>query len=265
VEDLYNATCLKCHDGRTGKLEMLASNGEKRAVKKVVPHKFANSVHGDMDCVACHLEITDSTAPHKKSTTVKKAECAQCHLDLWEETKKLGKAAEKPRLGIVADNVAAYRKSFHAKPDKDDPTKLMAICSDCHDVHTFDVPPRGTQERKEWHLKVPEICGKCHEDHLEEWSASIHGKEALEKKNEKTAVCSDCHTTHDIIGSSTEKAKASSRRRIPSRRCTTRIGSRPARNATPARKASRRWPPPASSASARTATATTLRSIPRSG
>jgi cytochrome b subunit of formate dehydrogenase len=206
-QDLYNATCLKCHDGRTGKLEMLASNGEKRAVKKVVPHKFANSVHGDMDCVACHLEITDSTAPHKKSTTVKKAECAQCHLDLWEETKKLGKAAEKPRLGIVADNVAAYRKSFHAKPDKDDPTKLMAICSDCHDVHTFDVPPRGTQERKEWHLKVPEICGKCHEDHLEEWSASIHGKEALEKKNEKTAVCSDCHTTHDIIGSSTEKAK----------------------------------------------------------
>jgi cytochrome b subunit of formate dehydrogenase len=204
---LDNATCLKCHDGRKGKLEMLASNGEKRAVKKVVPGKYAESVHGDMDCVACHLEITDSTSPHKPSTTVKKAECAQCHLDLWEETKKLGKAAEKPRLGIVADNVAAYRNSFHAKPDKDDPTKQMAICSDCHDVHTFDVPPRGTQERKEWHLAVPTICGKCHEDHLEEWGESIHGKEATGKKNLKTAVCSDCHTTHDILGSSTDKAK----------------------------------------------------------
>ncbi|NJD34386.1 MAG: cytochrome C [Betaproteobacteria bacterium] len=208
AQKLDNASCQTCHNGEKGKLEMLASNGEKRPVRPVVPVKYATSVHAKMDCVACHLEITDSTTPHKKSTTVKKAECAQCHLDLWEETKKLGKTAEKPRLGIVADNVAAYRKSFHSKPDKDDPTKLMAICSDCHDVHTFDVPPRGTPERKAWHLTVPNVCGeKCHTDHLEEWSESIHGKEVIEKKNDKSAVCSDCHTTHDIIGSSTEKAK----------------------------------------------------------
>jgi cytochrome b subunit of formate dehydrogenase len=207
---LDNATCQSCHDGKKGKLEMLGSNGEKRPVQPVVPDKYTKSVHAKMDCVACHLEITDNVSPHQKSTTVKKAECAQCHLDLWEETKKLGKAAEKPRLGIVADNVAAYKKSFHAKPDKDDPTKQMAICSDCHNVHTFDVPPRGTQERKEWHLTVPNVCGdKCHTDHLEEWSESIHGKEAIDKKNLKTAVCSDCHTTHDIIGSSTDKAKLS--------------------------------------------------------
>jgi cytochrome b subunit of formate dehydrogenase len=206
---LDNATCQSCHDGKKGKLEMLASNGDKRPVKTVVPDKYGKSVHARMDCVACHLEITDSVTPHAKSTAVKKAECAQCHLDLWEETKKLGKTAEKPRLGIVADNVAAYGKSFHAKPDKDDPTKLMAICSDCHDVHSFDVPPRGTQERKEWHLTVPDICGRCHEDHLGDWNDSIHGKEATEKKNLKTAVCSDCHTTHDIIGSSTDKAKLS--------------------------------------------------------
>ena len=207
VAKLDNATCQTCHDGKKGKLEMLGSNGEKRPVKTVVPDKYATSVHAKMDCVACHLEITDNVAPHKKVAGAPKAECAQCHLDLWEETKKLGKAAEKSRLGIVAENVAAYKKSFHAKPDKDDPTKQMAICSDCHDVHTFDVPPRGTQERKEWHLTVPEICGKCHEDHLDDWNESIHGKEAIEKKNLKTAVCSDCHTTHDIIGSSTEKAK----------------------------------------------------------
>ena len=207
---LDNATCQSCHDGKKGKLEMLGSNGEKRPVHPVVPDKYTKSVHARMDCVACHLEITDGVSPHQIAKGVKKAECAQCHLDLWEETKKLGKAAEKPRLGIVADNVAAYKKSFHAKPDKDDPTKLMAICSDCHNVHTFDVPPRGTTERKEWHLTVPNICGdKCHTDHLEEWSESTHGKEAIDKKNLKTAVCSDCHTTHDIIGSSTDKAKLS--------------------------------------------------------
>jgi cytochrome b subunit of formate dehydrogenase len=207
---LDNATCQTCHDGKKGKLEMLGSNGEKRPVQPVVPDKYTKSVHAKMDCVACHLEITDNVTPHQKAAGVKKAECAQCHLDLWEETKKLGKTAEKPRLGIVAENVAAYKKSFHAKPDKDDPTKQMAICSDCHNVHTFDVPLRGTPERKEWHLTVPNVCGdKCHTDHLEEWSESIHGKEAIDKKNLKTAVCSDCHTTHDIVGSSTDKAKLS--------------------------------------------------------
>ncbi|MDP1733195.1 MAG: cytochrome C, partial [Sulfuritalea sp.] len=208
AQKLDNATCQTCHDGKKGKLEMLASNGEKRDVKTVGPDKYAKSVHAKMECVGCHKDIIDSVTPHQKPAGVKKVECAQCHLDLWEATKKDGKVAEKPRLGIVADNVAAYQKSFHAKPDKDDPTKQMAICSDCHDVHSFDVPPRGTQERKDWHLTVPTVCGEtCHTDHLEDWTASAHGREATEKKNFKTAVCSDCHTTHDIVGSSTDKAK----------------------------------------------------------
>ena len=207
AKGLDNATCQSCHDGKKGKLEMIGSNGEPRPVQPVVPDKLANSVHAKMDCITCHKEIIDNVTPHKKAPGVAKAECAQCHLDLWEDTKRQGQAAAKPRLGIVVENVAAYKKSFHAKPDKDDPTKQMAICSDCHNVHTFDVPPRGTQERKEWHLTVPDICGRCHEEHLEDWSGSIHGKEATEKNNLKTAVCSDCHTTHDIIGSSTVTAK----------------------------------------------------------
>jgi cytochrome b subunit of formate dehydrogenase len=204
---LDNATCQSCHDGKKGKLEMPGSNGEKREVQIVVTDKYARSAHAKMECVACHKEIIDNVSPHQKAAGVAKAECAQCHLDLWEAAKKDGKAAESPRLGIVADNVAAYKNSFHAKQNKDDPTRLNAICSDCHNVHTFDVPLRGTAERKEWHLTVPAICGKCHEDHLEDWTGSIHGKEAKEKKNLKTAVCSDCHTTHDIIGSSSDKAK----------------------------------------------------------
>jgi hypothetical protein len=157
AQKLDNATCQTCHDGKKGKLEVLGSNGEKRAVQKV--NARTNMAR------ACTPRWSASPATRKSSTASRrtrrrpawpKAECAQCHLDLWEATKKDNKAAEKPRLGIVADNVAAYRKSFHAKPDKDDPTKLMAICSDCHNVHTFDVPPRGTQERKEWHLAVPD-------------------------------------------------------------------------------------------------------------
>jgi cytochrome b subunit of formate dehydrogenase len=207
AQKLDNATCQTCHDGKKGKLEVPKADGEKRELHAVNTDKYGKSVHAKMECVACHKEIIDNVTPHQKVAGAPKVECAQCHLDLWEAARKDNKAAEKPRLGVVAENVAAYKKSFHAKPNKDEPTKLNAICSDCHNVHTFDVPLRGTQERKDWHLTVPDICGKCHEDHLEDWTGSIHGKEAKEKKNLKTAVCSDCHTTHDIIGSSSDKAK----------------------------------------------------------
>ncbi len=207
-QKLDNATCQTCHDGKKGKLEVPKSDGEKRELHAVNTDKYGKSVHARMECVACHKEIADNVTPHQKVAGAPKVECAQCHLDLWEAAKKDNKTAEKPRLGIVADNVAAYKKSFHAKPNKDEPDKQNAICSDCHNVHTFDVPPRGTQERKEWHLAVPAVCGKCHEDHLEDWTGSAHGREA-EKKNFKTAVCSDCHTTHDILGSSSDKAKLS--------------------------------------------------------
>ena len=204
---LDNATCQTCHDGKKDKLEVTAADGAKRPLQTVNTDKYGKSVHAKMECVACHREIIDSVTPHQKVAGAPKVECAQCHLDLWEAAKKDNKTVEKPRLGIVAENVAAYRKSFHAKPNKDEPDKQNAICSDCHNVHTFDVPPRGTQERKDWHLTVPTVCGEtCHTDHLEDWTASAHGREA-EKKNFKTAVCSDCHTTHDIVGSSTDKAK----------------------------------------------------------
>jgi hypothetical protein len=206
---LDTATCQTCHDAKKPKLEVPTADGEKRALLPVDSAKYSKSVHAQMECVVCHTDITDNQAKHKKAAGVAKAECAQCHLDLWEATKKEGKTAEKPRLGIVADNVAAYQKSFHARENKDEPGKLNAICSDCHDVHNFDVPPRGTAERKEWHLAVPNICGKCHEDHLEDWTDSIHGKEATENHNLKTAVCSDCHTTHDIGNSSSDKVKLS--------------------------------------------------------
>jgi hypothetical protein len=38
---LDNATCLTCHDGKKGKLEVDAKGGEKRALTAVNPVKFA--------------------------------------------------------------------------------------------------------------------------------------------------------------------------------------------------------------------------------
>jgi hypothetical protein len=210
-QKLDNATCQTCHDGKKGKLEMLGSNGEKRAVQSVFPTSMPR---------ACMPRWSASPATRKSSTTSRrtrrppawpKAECAQCHLDLWESIKKDNKTAEKPRLGIVADNVAAYKKSFHAKPDKDDPDQADGDLQRLPQRAYLRRAAARHQERKEWHLTVPDTSAATSATRTtsSDWTDSVHGKEATEKKNLKTAVCSDCHTTHDIVGSSTDKAKLS--------------------------------------------------------
>ncbi len=206
---LDNATCQTCHESHKPKIKVPGADDEDRELYAVDTDKYAKSAHAKMDCVSCHTDIVDSKANHKKvADGPKPPECAQCHLDLWKKAKKENKTAEKPRLGVVADNVEAYKNSFHARENKDEPGKPNAICSDCHNVHTFDVPVRGSKERKEWHLSISDTCGnKCHEDQLEEWAETVHGVEAIEKNNLKTAVCTDCHTSHDILNSSSTKAK----------------------------------------------------------
>ncbi len=207
-DKLDNAGCLACHEGGKGKLEVAGKDGAKRTLRAVDAHKFAKSLHGDMRCVDCHKEITDSQASHAKVKGVAAPNCVSCHEALWEQVKKDNLTGEKERLGLVVANIEAYKSSYHARPDKDDPSRAKATCEDCHSSHAFSVPPKGTARRTAWHRTIPATCGeKCHEDQLEAYTASIHGEEILEKGNVKAAVCTDCHTSHSISNTSSEAFK----------------------------------------------------------
>jgi cytochrome b subunit of formate dehydrogenase len=207
-DQLDNATCQSCHDGKKGKLEMQGAKGEARELHAISTDKYGKSVHATMQCVACHTDITDAKAPHQKTGQAKKADCVQCHEQLWENAKKDNLTKEKARLGVVVQNIEAYKKSFHARPNKDDKTRVYATCNDCHDVHSFDVAPAGTTRRAEARMDIPKACGAaCHEDQLEEYTNSVHGKQLLEKQNVKAAVCSDCHTTHAVANTSATPTK----------------------------------------------------------
>ncbi len=205
---LDNASCLSCHDGKKGKIEVPGKEGEKRPLAAVDHGKFAKSTHSGMQCVACHKEISDAQENHVKAKDVKPANCVSCHEALWEQAKKDGQTAAKERLGLVVDNIAAYKKSIHARPDKDDPSKPMASCEDCHSSHSFAVPAKGTARRPAWHKEIPKTCGeKCHEDQFESYTASIHGEEVLDKSNTKAAVCTDCHSSHAVANTSSDAFK----------------------------------------------------------
>jgi len=197
---LDNATCLGCH-GNEG-FSMPGADGKPRPLH-VVKEKFELSVHAKRQCVECHQDITE--IPHQKTGPLK-VSCVQCHRKLWQamEDDKSGEPKYQ-RLGVVVDQIERYMKSVHARPRKDDQTRTNASCINCHDAHY--VFPLGSTGRADWRVNIPLVCGKCHDKQRGLYATSVHGKEVLQKGNPAAAICSDCHTTHDIESPAAESTK----------------------------------------------------------
>jgi cytochrome b subunit of formate dehydrogenase len=190
LADIEPAVCLGCH-GNKG-FEMPGPDGKMRSLH-VMPDKFSKSVHGKRKCVECHKDITE--IPHQTGIT-HKVSCVQCHEELWEKAQKEGKTQDNPRLGVVVEQIDHYMKSIHARPNREDQSHTNATCYNCHDAHY--VYPKGSPERAEWRLDIPNKCGKCHASERAAYATSVHGKEVLENQNPVAAICSDCHSTHDV-------------------------------------------------------------------
>jgi cytochrome c551/c552/cytochrome b subunit of formate dehydrogenase len=186
---LDNATCLGCH-GNEG-FAVPGRDGKPRPLH-VVKEKFDLSVHARRQCVECHQEITE--IPHRKTGPLKVG-CVDCHQRLFQAMEP-GKWQERERLGVVVEQIDRYLKSVHARPRQDDQSRTNATCYNCHDAHY--VYPLGSTGRADWRLNIPLVCGKCHEKQRAVYTNSVHGTEVLKKGNPVAAVCSDCHTTHDI-------------------------------------------------------------------
>ena len=204
--DLSNAACQKCH--ASGKQDIKVPDGnETRKLHAIPADRFKKSVHANLTCVSCHTDIVDAKAKHQRAT-VKKVECGQCHIDLLAKAKAENKTDKIAAFEKVVKNVEAYRRSYHARPDKDKPTQAKASCDNCHDTHSFAVPAKDSIAYKKWRQSIPNLCGdSCHTDHIEEWSESAHGLKAQEKTDGKAAICTDCHTTHEITNTSLDSFK----------------------------------------------------------
>ncbi len=183
-----NGACWRCHDGGQ---EIVASGEKKQPLHAIPPERYAQGVHGRMACRECHTGIVNLDPPHQTDTATK-IDCAICHEKRTEE-----------KEARIRRNIDLYRKSFHARPNPDDPNFPNATCHECHDTHFFNVPPgdRATPGHAAWRAGIPELCGKCHDDPLERFSASIHGVELSRKNNPRAPTCTDCHGIHDITGS----------------------------------------------------------------
>ncbi|MDI6747421.1 MAG: cytochrome c3 family protein [Rhodocyclaceae bacterium] len=212
-DPLSRESCLKCHENKHDKIKVpVVIDGEEdeRELRSIDKRKFAKSVHSQMQCLDCHKNIVDARKDHQLDANAPQASCIGCHEDLWAKAQQEGKTKDKPRLGVVFQNIEAYNKSFHARENKDIPGTPLAKCDDCHSSHDFDVPPQESERRTAWHKSIPETCGQCHADQLDIWGGSVHGEEVIDKGNLKAAVCTDCHSAHSVTGTSGDSFKLSS-------------------------------------------------------
>ena len=173
-------TCAKCHSnaGLTKEYEMKHPEAASQ---------YMESIHGRAllkmglivapSCSDCHgahdiKRSVDRDSPISHTNVAKT--CGKCHVKI-EET---------------------YNKSVHgqllAKGDKRGP-----VCIDCHTAHDVETPTDG-------HFKAlsDQRCGKCHQDRLEYYRETYHGKAmALGKPNvaSDVAACYDCHGHHDVL------------------------------------------------------------------
>lgn len=184
-------SCASCHDVHathkphldTGTIEACNSCHEGYDAQ------FEGSVHealiegGDMTCLSCHRshQVTDAAEAEQFG-------CGQCHIDTEEE----------------------YRKSVHRLARLHGNT-VAAMCGDCHGGH--NVLPSENPQSSVAHQNIPETCGQCHTDNtvittdyvrlpisLPNYQQSVHGLGLKEGKH--TAVCTDCHGTHELLSTS---------------------------------------------------------------
>jgi hypothetical protein len=174
--------CLDCHTDPDltvevdGKTVQLFVDGEK----------FMGSIHAENGCVSCHEEadVEEDEHPYPMAAV----DCGNCHDEISE----------------------IYEGSLHGQAiEKNDP--YAPYCIDCHGKH--DILSITNKKSQAYILNVPFTCGRCHQEGspmtlthdigkhniLKNFSMSIHGEGLYRKGLTVTAVCSSCHTAHNVL------------------------------------------------------------------
>lgn len=168
--------CAECHE----KHENGTPNGHEPG-----PHMEAyfKSTHGKAvvesglvaapTCVDCHASHEVHPADDERSLVHRSqvpATCGGCH------------------VGILSTFKASVHGQLFNEGDEEGP-----VCTDCHNSH--EIRPSDEVAFK---LHSDERCGACHEDRLERYRETFHGK-ALALGRSGVAACYDCHGHHDIV------------------------------------------------------------------
>jgi cytochrome b subunit of formate dehydrogenase len=129
--------------------------------------KLEKSAHKGLPCDTCH----DSHEKYPHPANIPKPQCVTCHED---------------QAGDYANGVhgLARKAGNEGTPD----------CAMCHGSAHELLPPKSQTFR----MAVPDTCGMCHTEVVEQYRASVHGQ-ALANGITQAPLCTDCHGEHKIV------------------------------------------------------------------
>ncbi len=178
VEKLQKVSCATCHADTV------------KVVESSVHYAAAQNGKG-AHCVDCHgkHDILSSKDPASRTYALNLPKtCAQCHS---------GKKISGP-AGQVADN---YEDSVHGRGVAKSGLLVSANCTSCHGAH--DIRTKTDPASRVNRTRVAATCGTCHEGILPIFAKSVHAQQQ-KFGNTSAAVCSDCHTSHQIQRTGTD-------------------------------------------------------------
>jgi len=232
-----NAECFACHSDKA----LVKTTAAGKTVSMFVDEeKFAHSIHAKNLCTSCHTDISE--IPHAEK--LKPVSCAQCHrieTDIYLKSdhglalsKGVTEAAtcqachgnahellnyRNPASPVHRNNIPATCAKCHSNVEEMEKYNLRqrgvvvtydksvhglahakgvansAVCSDCHGTH--DLHRSSNPESKLNWQKIPDTCGKCHDNVRQTYNRSIHGK-AVAGGIRDAPTCTDCHGEHTI-------------------------------------------------------------------
>ena len=229
-EELEAADCAACHDdvaeehasGPHGGWAPVAESPAAPCVRCHGAHDVRPSSDPESTvsfrrvtdlCASCHSkeQAIVSLSPHGKMRDgAPAASCMACHRGhtMAPPADALG---QHTACGVChRQEAAAHRRSLHGIAAlKGDP--LAPDCVTCHQHH--EILPRSDPDSPTAKMNVPLLCGQCHREGsdvseqknipqdriLENFSMSVHGEGLFQKGLTVTAVCTSCHTAHDIL------------------------------------------------------------------
>ncbi len=137
-----------------------------------------------LPAIAFGMFLLGSQAVHAQvGTALENKECLGCHgAPGFSGPGPDGK--ERP-LFVAADHFAS---SVHG----------VLQCTSCHTTIT-EVPHKSPPLTSEqWRQQIPKLCGNCHVAALKDYASSVHGRQVMDGRNLYAAICTDCHTTHEV-------------------------------------------------------------------
>lgn len=218
--------CLSCHKNVDTKLTLPSAvhkNLECADCHNYISNNLANHPKNvgatqKADCYLCHNEIAKEHRESIHGISLSEgideaAMCWNCHgshdiKHVKSESSKVhpkniaetcGKCHDDPKFAkkfnlAMPELGKTYPKSIHgvlvSKGRTDAPN-----CSTCHGTHNIKnkVQPGSTISA----YQIPQTCGTCHKEIVEDYEQSIHWIRA-KKGFREAPVCNDCHSEHSI-------------------------------------------------------------------